>query len=532
MRSIPVACALVALALLAPTAAQAATFTVNTTADASVGGGCTTDPACSLRDAITAAGSSTDPEDLVVVPAGSYSISAGELSVFGEGTVTVRGAGARSTTIDAHQTSRVFNLSADRSVIEGLTVTGGLTEVLGGGEAPGDGGGILAFEAGEAILQGLNVTGNVAGQNGGGVSAPPENMVRTALTINNSTISGNRVTGGALEALGGGVYVLGKLSMTNSTVTGNSIESSAVAPVVQGGGVLLAIDPVAAEPSEATIVNSTISGNSLGTGGVAGGGLGAVNPTMTPGGSAALTVKNTIVAGNTVPAGPSDCAVAATVTSDHNLSGDASCMFGDAGSKQNTNPLLGALADNGGETETLALQAGSPAIDAGTNDGCPATDQRGVSRPQGSSCDVGAFELAPTSPPVATASADLRLKIKPKPKRPSVGGKLAFLITVRNAGPSAASGTVVKGTVPALATKAAAPKLNGKPACKLAKPKKGKRRLTCRLGAIAAGKAKKVRVKVKTAKATKVRVRARVRSGVADPNLKNNKAKAGVKIRD
>jgi hypothetical protein len=204
-------------------------------------------------------------------------------------------------------------------------------------------------------------------------------------------------------------------------------------------------------------------------------------------------------------------------------------MFGDAGAKQNTDPLLGALQNNGGETDTLALQPGSPSIDAGTNDGCPATDQRGVSRPQGSACDIGAFELVPTPP--AAASADLRLKIKPKPKRPSVGGKLAFLITVRNAGPSAASGTIVKGTVPALAVKAAAPKLNGKPACKLAKAKKGKRRLTCRLGEIVAGKAKKVRVKVKTAKPTKVRVRARVRSGVADPNLKNNKAKAGVKIR-
>src|SRR6187551_3039362 len=144
MRSIPVACALVALALLAPAAAQAATFTVNTTADASVGGGCTTDPACSLRDAINAAGASTDSEDLVVVPAGSYAISNGELSTVGNGTVTVRGAGARKTVIDAHQTSRVFNLSAETSVLEGLTVTGGLSNAMTGGEVAGDGAGVLA----------------------------------------------------------------------------------------------------------------------------------------------------------------------------------------------------------------------------------------------------------------------------------------------------------------------------------------------------------------------------------------------------
>lgn len=526
MRSIPVACALVALALLPPAASQAATFTVNTTDDATVVGGCTTDPACSLRDALNAATGSTDPEDLVVVPAGNYSISLGELSVSGEGTVTVRGAGARKTVIDAHQTSRVFKLSAERAVLEGLTVTGGVTNATSGGEVPGDGAGILAYEADEAVLRGLTVSGNVASQNGAGISAPPEGVNKTVVAIFDSTISGNRVTGGAIEGLGGGVYVLGKVSLVNSTVTGNTVDS--LGAVVQGGGVLLAIDPGSTEGSEGTVLNSTIAGNGVGTGGM-GGGFAVYNPEPMVGGSAALNVKNTIVAGNTGPAGPSDCALVAMVASDHNLSGDASCMFGDAGSKQNTDPLLGGLADNGGETDTLAPQAGSPAIDAGTNDGCPATDQRGVARPQGSACDIGAVELA-LAPP-ASASADLRLRIKPKPKRPRLGRKLVFLVTVRNAGPGVASGTVLKGTVPALAKKATGPKLNGKPACKLAKPKKGKRKLTCRLGEIPAGEAKKVRVKVKTSKATKARVRARVRSGVADPNLKDNKARAGVKIR-
>ena len=54
--------------------------------------------------------------------------------------------------------------------------------------------------------------------------------------------------------------------------------------------------------------------------------------------------------------------------------------------------LLDALADNGGYTQTMALGAGSSAIDTGTNTGCPATDQRGVTRPQGSHCDIGAYE--------------------------------------------------------------------------------------------------------------------------------------------
>ncbi|TMK57322.1 MAG: hypothetical protein E6G51_06025 [Actinobacteria bacterium] len=531
MKSLPVACALLALVLLLPASVEAATFTVNTTDDTTVAGGCTTEPACSLRDAVAAASASADPDDLVVVPAGNYSISSGELSVAGEGTVTVRGAGARSTVVDAHQTSRVFNVSADKAVLEGLTVTGGATEVSDGSEAPGDGGGILAFEGGEVLLRGLTVSGNTAGQNGGGVSAPPEGTNRTAVTISDSTISGNHVSGGAAEALGGGVYVLGKFSMTNSTVTGNSAESSILAPVVQGGGVLLAIDPAATEASEGTIVNSTIAGNSVGMAGI-GAGLGVYNPMPMTGGSATLAVKNTIVAGNTAPTGQSDCALVAMVSSNHNISSDGSCMFTDAGSKQSTDPLLGGLQNNGGETDTLALRPGSPAIDAGTNDGCPGTDQRGVARPQGSSCDIGAFELQQgTTPPPSGAAADLRLKVKPKPKRPHVGGKLAFLVTVRNAGPSTATGTIVKGTVPALTTKLRGPKLKGKPGCKLGKAKKGKRRFTCRLGTVAAGKAKKLRVVIKPVEAGKFRVRARVRSGVADPNLKNNKGRAGVKVR-
>ena len=74
-------------------------------------------------------------------------------------------------------------------------------------------------------------------------------------------------------------------------------------------------------------------------------------------------------------------------------------------------PLLGSLQDNGGFTQTMALLPGSPAIDAGDNANCPATDQRGVTRPQGSGCDIGAYEYeasivpTPTFTPTDTATS-------------------------------------------------------------------------------------------------------------------------------
>jgi hypothetical protein len=69
------------------------------------------------------------------------------------------------------------------------------------------------------------------------------------------------------------------------------------------------------------------------------------------------------------------------------------CGFNNAvGDMQNTNPELGPLANNGGPTQTLALLSGGPAIDAGSDMACPPIDQRGISRPQGPHCDIGAFE--------------------------------------------------------------------------------------------------------------------------------------------
>jgi hypothetical protein len=89
----------------------------------------------------------------------------------------------------------------------------------------------------------------------------------------------------------------------------------------------------------------------------------------------------------------------------HNLSSDASCVLTGVGSMNNTDSELGPLADNGGPTLTMALLAGSPAINAGTTTGAPATDQRGVPRPQGAGVDIGAFEYL--SSPIFTGATML-----------------------------------------------------------------------------------------------------------------------------
>jgi hypothetical protein len=152
-------------------------------------------------------------------------------------------------------------------------------------------------------------------------------------------------------------------------------------------------------------VNSTISGNTA-TNNIGGirhyaNSLSVLNSTIAynqRGGvsaSASLTLKNTIIAYNT-GSGWNNCNGSGAVASQgYNLSNDSTCgaWFTASGDLNNVDPLLGPLQNNGGSTPTHALPLGSPAVNAGTNAGCPATDQRGVSRPQGGRCDIGAFEV-------------------------------------------------------------------------------------------------------------------------------------------
>lgn len=186
----------------------------------------------------------------------------------------------------------------------------------------------------------------------------------------------------------GGIWNQGTLRIFASTISGNSGSF---------GTGLLTHGP-------ATLANVTLSGNVGGWGIVNGGALTLVNSTVVgnaggPGeegggisnqGSGNVALRATIIAGNA----DADCN-GTVVSLGHNLDGDGSCQL-DGKGDLTADPLLGPLQDNGGPTATHAPQPDSPAVDHIPSDLCAVNvDQRGVARPQGTACDVGAVEIAP-----------------------------------------------------------------------------------------------------------------------------------------
>lgn len=171
------------------------------------------------------------------------------------------------------------------------------------------------------------------------------------------------------------------VNITNSTLSGNTGGI---------GGIYISVGTV-------NVTNSTISANA-GDGTAAGGIQKSSNAATT------ITLRNSIVAGNTGPA-----CVGTIVNGGNNIDDGASCGWSNVnGSMSSTNPLLGPLALNApGSTRMHALLAGSPAINgvtSGSPNGAPVTDQRGVARPLGAGYDIGAFEApvgAVNQPPVA-----------------------------------------------------------------------------------------------------------------------------------
>jgi CSLREA domain-containing protein len=406
----------VALTTLAGAAsASATTITVNTTTDPS-GAGCT-GGVCSLRQAVNAAGAG----DAISVPAGTYDVGS---SMIGAMTVaqniSIVGAGASATVIDGVGMTMIFVVNSTAS-ISGVTLRNGWTSNRGGAILVGSTGNLtltgdvlsnnFAGLTGGAIedhgmvtIVGSTLTSNFTGPTGRGAGINAEDVLMAkTLNVVQSTLSGNHAGsagGGAIGSIGGTAL---RVTVTQSLFSGNTTTGSGAA--------------ILANHQPAQISDSTFTGNtSTGNGGAISdqqGGSTLANDTIatnSAGGSGgdldasagvpAPTLRNTIVAGGVAPSG-ANCNASVT-SGGHNLEDANTCGLAGSGDLPSTPPGLGPTQNNGGPTLTRALLAGSAAINAGSNSGCPSFDQRGVARPQGLVCDIGAYELAP---PNATTSA-------------------------------------------------------------------------------------------------------------------------------
>lgn len=190
----------------------------------------------------------------------------------------------------------------------------------------------------------------------------------TVATVTGSTIADNHGTGLAAAA--------GDLHVVNSTISGNATHGD-------GGGLYLDYGHVLLEQATITDNDADLDGDGTGDGGGVFIGI-----------DGTVEISGTVLARNRDHGGEAPDCGGSLASLGHNLVGaSAGCtLTGGAGSDMTgVDPLLGPLADNGGPTRTHALVDGSPAIDAAGT--CAVgTDQRGVSRPQGPACDIGAFE--------------------------------------------------------------------------------------------------------------------------------------------
>lgn len=367
---------------------------MNTTSDAPGGDCVTPGGTCTLRAAIAAANASFGA-DTITLPAGTFTVGS-PLSI-PNGTVTIRGAGARSTVFTATNLNGVFSIgAADVQVVDV-----GFRDLTGSFA--------MAFSkngAGTLRLDRVRITGSkTTAANGWG----PIYVVGGKLVMHDSEVSGS--TGTASNNIYGAIFAGGDLEMVNTTVHGNAYGAGSVA---LGGGVYLV--------GAGVIRNSTITGNSVAGAGISGNGGNLFN-----GGS--LTVTDSIIAeGSTPQAAYRNCAGNAITFTGKNVISDTTC--GAANANRIIAPAqLGPLQDNGGPTNTRSHALTSPAFDASPT--CVSTeDQRGQGRPIGAACDLGAVELG----------ADTKVELSAVVANPPAGSNVGFIVKFGNGGLDAVPG--------------------------------------------------------------------------------------------
>jgi CSLREA domain-containing protein len=440
MKRIPVAALGLTLWLSAGPAA-AVTFTVDTTADAvdalpGDGFCATAGGPCSLRAAVQEADALAGA-DAIILPAGTYVLTivgiddtsaAGDLDVHED--LTITGAGAATTVIDGNAASRVVELrdlvpdmSRPTLTVVGVTVRNGRavsgdpcelppippfpTASFGGGDGlcaawailavvdsvveSNDRIGIVSFFNAEVTVTRSTVRSH---QDPFGSFAPGILVQLASAIITDSTITGNEIgVSVQLDNLGGGS--LFDVTIRNSTLSANGETGIAAGMVCEAG-----IEPPCGVALPVTLNNVTITGH---TGTAVRNGLFFVggSPPIPDGGTSPVFASNSILAGNgTECAG--DLNDGRLTSRGYNLLQTLTgCdVVGDTtGNIVGVPAGLGPLANNGGPTATHALvgtsvaqNAGNPAAPGSGGDACEAADQRGVARPVGGRCDMGAYE--------------------------------------------------------------------------------------------------------------------------------------------
>jgi uncharacterized repeat protein (TIGR01451 family) len=534
----------------------------------------------SAASAATTVDCATDPGALASALASA--IDGDTLAIHGtcEGTFDINHsltlAGSGGAALDGLGGGTVLTVDAGNTVaVTALTITNGNGSSAGGvlnlgtltltsstvsgntatpGTSPNFGGGGILNEAGRLTLTASTVSKNTASVGSGRNGAGGILSLGGSVTLKNSTTSGNVATSNVnFSTAVGGISIGGftspaSLELTDSTVSGNT--GSALSDAFGG---ILASGPAAL----VAVTNSTVSENSASATGGTGAFSSAVGGISNSGGNLSLSfvtlagngvsepnggflppvagVSNffggTLTAASSVFAnqtgGPNCYGFTAGSDATYNLDDSTSCGFSTANnSLSNTDPLLdpAGFNDNGGPTQTIALQPGSPAINAipnGTN-GCGTTvinDQRGVSRPQGPACDIGAVESTPSG-------ADLAIT-KSAPNSVTSGNQLTYTLTVTNNGPLDATGVTVTDPLPKSVHFNSVASTKGtcvRSTTTMPAPKAGT--LTCTLGNLANGGKVTITIIVTATTPATLTNTANVSGTETDPDPSNNSATA------
>lgn len=394
-----------------------APFTITTTADSTSSG--------SLRWALGCCNGNT-----ITVPAGTYTLTLGEIPIVHN--CTINGAGAASTIISGNDASRILNITTSTVAIDGIAFVHGHLAPAGAGGTTGSGGAILAsgtltlthtlfdsntintvcadgwdggavWISGQLNVDGSSFTNNQAcddlGPHAGGDGGAIFCSTGTLCQITNTAFSGNTASDGS------GVYAESEtlLVMTGVSFSGNTATDFNTLHLHQVDTVRLANVTFCSNTSGNAEVNNSLTVTGTFNNVTIVGNTDTAHAFVTDLGDA--TLSNTIIGGSC------GATFGSILSAGHNIESGTSCGFTGTGDQQGTTAALGACLNNGGTPFVLtacpvpgsaALDTGNPATPTGSGGTCELTDERGIVRPQGVACDVGACEVVAVSSPSAT----------------------------------------------------------------------------------------------------------------------------------